>query len=745
MKFSSSIIAAAVAMAISGATSANEPLTEEIIITERLFKDTTLLSPTSIITADELRAINFVTTEDAVAHEPSLVIRRRFVGDPNGTMGIRGSGMFQTARSMVFADGLPLHYLLQTRWSGAPRWSLVAPGEIESAQVSYGPYSAEYSGNAMGGVVNLNTRTPTERRVLIEGTLMSQDYDVLGTDETYDGGKLYASYEDRIGDFNILASYNHLKNKSQPMSNYRLSADDQEELDEAGVSGYFRGKDDRGEDVLYIGNSGTETAISDLYKLKMGYDFGNLQLRGTIAFEDRERDEDDKNNYLRDSSGNVYWGTGGRNFENRSQDRESLLLGLGLSGNLSEDWFFDIYATDFDILKDEETRSGLNPKDPEFGSSSGRLTEHGDTGWQTFDVKLGTERLFDNEEMRLSAGFYMDGYELEVDQYNTDAISSEITSDRSASGGKTGTNALFAQWGWAFDNQWDLALGLRYEDWETKDGYIIDYRKGTSTYVDDRSEDGFSPKMSLAYMPTDAFTIRYSVAQAYRFPIVEELYSNESATTSIIVSDPRLEPEVGIFHNITLDQQIEGGFIRLNLFYDTVEDTIYNQSGTIIDNGTNVNISTFLAIDEVETSGVEFVYNQQQVFGTRFDVRFNASYTDAKITSNAVNPDIEGNDMPRVPDWRANLIVTYPFTENFDVNASLRYASDAFGDLDNGDTEDEVYGAIDSYLFVNARANWQVTDNARVSLGVDNLFDELAYVAHPWPSRTIFLEGRISF
>ncbi len=41
------------------------------------------------------------------------MIRRRFIGDSNGTMDMRGSNMFQTSRSMVFADGVPLHYLLQ--------------------------------------------------------------------------------------------------------------------------------------------------------------------------------------------------------------------------------------------------------------------------------------------------------------------------------------------------------------------------------------------------------------------------------------------------------------------------------------------------------------------------------------------------------------------------------------------------------------------------------------------------------
>ena len=42
--------------------------------------------------------------------------------------------MFQTSRSMVFADGVPLHYLLQSRWNGAPRWTMVSASEIAQVE-----------------------------------------------------------------------------------------------------------------------------------------------------------------------------------------------------------------------------------------------------------------------------------------------------------------------------------------------------------------------------------------------------------------------------------------------------------------------------------------------------------------------------------------------------------------------------------------------------------------------------------
>jgi outer membrane receptor for ferrienterochelin and colicin len=101
---------------------------------------TTDAVPSSMITAEELQGINFTNVEDAIANEPNLIVRKRYIGDPNGTLGIRSVNMFQTTQSMVFADGLPLHYHLQTQYSGAPRWSVVAPNEVESVEVLYGPF-----------------------------------------------------------------------------------------------------------------------------------------------------------------------------------------------------------------------------------------------------------------------------------------------------------------------------------------------------------------------------------------------------------------------------------------------------------------------------------------------------------------------------------------------------------------------------------------------------------------------------
>ena len=151
-----SVIAIAIAVLSAPlALCADQPV-EEIVVwgsdRDRTFGHS---SPTSTLTPSDFASINVATTEDVVKFEPSVVIRRRFIGDSNGVMGMRGSNMFQTSRSMVFADGVPLHYLLQSRWNGAPRWAMVSASEIAKVDIHYGPFSAEYGGNSMGGSIAL--------------------------------------------------------------------------------------------------------------------------------------------------------------------------------------------------------------------------------------------------------------------------------------------------------------------------------------------------------------------------------------------------------------------------------------------------------------------------------------------------------------------------------------------------------------------------------------------------------------
>ena len=316
-----------------------------------------------------------------------------------------------------------------------------------------------------------------------------------------------------------------------------------------------------------------------------------------------------------------------------------------------------------------------------------------------------------------------------------DETDGDTGTGRPDSGGKASTSALFMQYGYALGDQWDLSLGVRYEDWQAQEGFI------GAAQTPERSETGLSPKLSLAWEPNDTYQMRYSVAKALRFPVIEELYVNDNqGAGAAVISDPSLKPEEGIFHNLSFVQTIDTdsankGTVRLNVFYEVIDDVIFNQQAT---NGT----STFLPVAQVTTRGAELIWEQREIFASPLDVRFNLTHTDAEITDNVFNPSFEGKQFPRSPEWRSNLMLSYKLSEQWNMGASVRYASDSFGELDNSDTADNIFGAQDSFLFVGSKLNWQVSKSLKLSAGIDNLFNEEAYVFHPWPGRTYHVQAK---
>jgi iron complex outermembrane receptor protein len=731
-------------------------LEEVRVIADQVFQDTSLVSPSSLISAEQLEAISFTTVEDALAHEPSLIVRKRFIGDANGVIGLRGSNMFQTTRSMVFVDGMPLHYHLQTRYRGAPRWSLVSPGEIDDIEVIYGAFSAEYSGNAMGGVVNVNTRRPDSERIAFETGYFAQEYQQQETNETFGGYRTYASYENKLGNLGVFASYTRLDNEGQPQTQL-FTKTGSGTASAVASSGAVQAVNQASEAGVYFADSGPESSKTDLFKAKLFYDLDRVQLRGSIAYEDRTRVEDQQNNFLRDSAGmpifdrrvdidgQVYdtFAYGRSRMQQRSQQRNSLLIGAGVSAELDNGWVSDAFYSYFNVLDDAEIRSGNHPLADSFIADNqaykARITEYDNTGWQIVDLKFATEAWLGNDRQRLSVGVHYDDYKLNyiVDDYNsiaglrdTDETDGNAATGRADSGGKASTAAAFFQYGYALSEHWDLALGLRYEDWQAEEGFI------GATQIAERSETGLSPKLSLAWESTEGLNLRYSVARALRFPVIEELYVNDSkGAGAATISDPSLKPEDGIFHNLGFVQAIDKGSVAVNLFYEVIDDVIFNQRATT---GT----STFLPVGEVTTSGAEFIWEQRQIFASAVDIRFNLSHVDAEITDNVFNPSFEGKQFPRSPKWRSNLMLSYRLSPQWDMGASVRYASNSYGELDNSDTASHVFGAQDSFVFVGTKLNWQASSALKLSAGIDNLFNEQAYVFHPWPGRTYHVQAK---
>jgi iron complex outermembrane recepter protein len=747
---------------------------DEMVVTEKAPRDSHFTSPSTRINRAHVERQNAQTTEEVLKYQPSLQIRQRYIGDPNGVLGIRGADMFSTARNMVFADGLPLHNQLQASFNGAPRWSMVGPNEIDSVDIVYGPFSAEYSGNSIGGVVNMKTHMPMKEEYYMEGSYFVQPWKYQGKDAgTFDGHRQYFSFGNRFDDLSVFLSYNRLDAESQPMSYFIDNAGlGTPKGSETPVNGGVPVLDARGTPSIIYGDTGPERVRTDLVKLKLGYDITpDLEMIFTGAFEERTRRTEFQRNYLADAAGKPYYGDA----SNRSRDaafkgsafnvtnsgfgpsddhRQTMQVGLQLKGAITDTWDIDTTASYLDVFTDNRSTGNFSPKDP-LSKGTGQLQVFDEFNWVNYDLKLSTKELFGLEQLEFLGGYHFDNYNLgfkQIDLTDYAKVVGEENLDR-RNVGETTTNALFGQVAYHFLPDWDLTLGARYEWWRGENGVA------SGKDVPDRDDEAISPKASLGFEPGN-WKFRYSFGRAYRFPVIAELYQNLSSPTSITTANALLNPEDGWHHNFMIEYGLPDGYVRVNVFRDDIRNLIQSvrrASGVLTE-------SAFQNIPESSTTGVELIYDQQRVLGSDFDLNFNATWMNAIVEDGG--PDIifreadgtntkfnlTGKQRIRLPEWRFNVFTTYHINQAWDVSMAGRYTNDSFNDIDNKDTVNGVFGSQDGYFFLDFKTNYRFQNNilgkdtkSRVSFGINNLTDETAFVFHPYPQRTFFIEGALSF
>ncbi|MDP3009407.1 MAG: TonB-dependent receptor plug domain-containing protein [Methylococcales bacterium] len=456
----------------------------------RLFPNTRLSTPSFKTTAQNVRTqVNAVTSEDTLRYAPGMFISRRYAGDTGGGLHIRGSSSTQSSHSMVYADGMPLHNPVRATFNGTPRWSMVSAGEIETSEVFYGPFSAEYSGNSFGGVINMTTKMPKKFEAQFDAMGLFQTPHRNGRNEPLLGFTTFASAGNRFDKFSIWGSYNHVENEGQPMT-LNASGRTSPVLNTAAqraaqarlpvVSGGENYQLPTAAPAVIYGDIGLAQAVTDLFKLKMGYDFtDDLQGRFTFAYENRKDDNSDPLSLLKNPDGTTNWGgataTGasanttyfnstfnqnivvpGSVLGTRSLARNAYNYGLSLKGKVSDNWHIDTTASYYDA-RSKQVQSTLNPNHPQ-NKYLGQLSED-KPWWASYDLKLATDKFFGRNDLSFMGGYQFNHASLRLRTNNSNNYAAETASGLlNDNGGSTQTNALFSQMEWRFLPEWNVWL-----------------------------------------------------------------------------------------------------------------------------------------------------------------------------------------------------------------------------------------------------------------------------------------------
>ncbi|HQN49427.1 MAG TPA: TonB-dependent receptor [Phenylobacterium sp.] len=243
----------------------------------------------------------------------------------------------------------------------------------------------------------------------------------------------------------------------------------------------------------------------------------------------------------------------------------------------------------------------------------------------------------------------------------------------------------------------------------------------------------------LCVAPGD-WDLQVSVGSAVRFPTVGELFQGklDDVTRQIDPQsfDPNLKPEKSRDISVILRRSFGPVRTTTSVFWQDIDDAVFSFQG--LNQYGNV-VSSYKNIDEVRQYGVELILEATDILIDGLDVDANVSWMNAETIKNAAATAAEGKMFPRIPEWRSNGNIRYRINDAWKASLGWRYAtrpnSDLFG-LSRGD----AYGFQSEYFTVDGRVTWAITPKAQLGLGIDNLFNDQAYVAHPLPQRTLVVD-----
>ncbi|MBI5359532.1 MAG: TonB-dependent receptor [Planctomycetes bacterium] len=733
------VLSASSLIVADGPVPAPVPKSEEITVTATKTPKSVKNSPAivEIINSDEIDKKNPLTFDEALRNISGLyAYRGHGVSTVTPFVSLRGTGY--QSRTLVLVDNQALNEYYYH--GGGVNFNAIPVESIERIEVVKGPFSSLYGGNAMGGVINVITKTPEHREADLKTSLGSF------------GSQVYhLSYADRFGWFGL--ALNADKKEADGYEDFFVLKKPSSGTASTVVTGWKKTTDNFGTLNYLIGSYGNHVYNDETVKLKLFFELSaDSKLELSVLKNTENREHTNETSYLIDqngktvNSGTVQISDNGSNYKInvKSADflytknwKDVLLTTLYFEHKLNEKTKLH---THFGIT--EQNRSLVAPKTLPKGELN--YTPFRNIQFeQQADIKI-------NPQHTLTCGIELRQISLFAEVYSLYDWDDKGSQEQLISKGEgaTRTTGLYLQDEYNLLKNLTLYPGVRMDYWKNYNGSYYDstYAAGKQTIdFSDNSEQYASPKLSLVYEPLYMTVVKTSWGKAFRGPGPDDLYRNSIiyAKSMLSLSNPELKPETISSYELSVERYFSDTTkitaaawhsqmkdMLYKVFFDAQEVTDYNSLY-----GTNyLSIRENQNVGESEINGLEFAVSHR-IFSSLAFIG-NYTYTSTKIVDYEADDAIEGKRFVDTPLHNANMTLEYE-RGGFFYSTTGRYVSKRYASDDNLDKITGGYGSEDQFFVFSANFAYKIpAPNLTFSLSVDNIFDKEYYDTYIVPGRT---------
>lgn len=630
----------------------------------------------STITARDIRLAPALSTNQLIQYAPGVLISNTTgLFASRVTVTLRGMPANDQGRTLVVMDGIPMN----KADGGSVNWNMLDKNSLEEINIIKGPGPAKYGSGAMGGVIELKTKYPSDS--------------IAGN-----AGIEYGSYNTLAAELGVQGSARPNAMKGRYF--WGLQAQTRHS------DGYITTPDVYRtiEDTILIPTYLKEYILS----LKSGYLWKEgqhvLELRA-LAFSDMR-------------------GTGVQVFDDHGSyiQHRNLAPSLhykGRSGHLRYTALIysnlESYFRVYEYMREGEYQL--------YEADAARL-DHGMNADLSY-AGIPHHQVGFGISLKTGAVKGTDTYYTTTDiihnQGNMDIISFYAQDEVNLAGDR-----LKASAGLRYDHArfHNAAFSIDYPS------YSIEFYKDYAfSSMPDKSWTALTPRFSLMYSPNQHLSSFISYAWGFRAPMLDDMCRTGTRRGTFAVANPDLQPELVKSLEAGGDVALGKGItLSLSAYRSIGEDFMY-----YVSTGDTVNMGYRLApviskqnIGKVSIQGTEAEVKIQATASITAFV--NHAYTDARILEHqinnaAVDSNLTGRYLTDIPSHKLSAGISWQTTG---LGASLRlvyHGKTWINEYNMVDTEYFQARQFDDYVLLNLRLEKKVYRFIKASLQIDNLLN----------------------